>query len=73
MTTAWVLNAVGLFVTTVGALLTFLYVREVPRFAEKFASPEVGREFARHQRLLTWVVGLLSAWLVLQCLAVILL
>jgi hypothetical protein len=73
MTTAWVLNAIGLFVTTVGALLTFLYVREVPRFADKFASPEVGREFVRHQRLLTWVVGLLAAWLVLQCVAVILL
>jgi len=73
MMTTWVMNAVGLFVTTVGALLTFLYVRDIPRFADKFASPEVGREFARRQRSLTWVVGLLSAWLVLQCLAVILL
>lgn len=73
MTYTWVLNAVGLFVTTVGALLTFLYVREIPRFADKFASPEVAREFVRRQRPLTWVVGLLAAWLVLQCLAVILL
>jgi hypothetical protein len=73
MTTAWLLNAVGLFVTTVGALLTFLYLREGPRFADKFASPEVSRDFARHQRMLAWVVGLLSAWLVVQCLAVILL
>ena len=73
MMTTWIMNAVGLFVTTVGALLTFLYVRDIPRFADKFASPEVGREFARRQRSLTWVVGLLAAWLVLQCLAVILL
>jgi len=73
MTTAWLLNAVGLFVTTVGALLTFLYLRETPRFADKFASAEAGREYTRHQRLLTWVVGLLAAWLVVQCLALILL
>ena len=73
MTTAWLLNAVGLFVTTVGALLTFLYLRESPRFADKFATPEAKRDFSRHQRMLEWVVGLLSAWLVVQCLAVILL
>ena len=73
MTTAWLLNAVGLFVTTVGALLTFLYLRDSPRFADKFASPEARRDFSRHQRMLAWVVGLLSAWLVVQCLAVILL
>jgi uncharacterized membrane protein len=73
MTTAWLMNAIGLFVTTVGALLTFLYLRDSPRFAEKFSSPEAGREFVRHQRMLTWVVGLLASWLVVQCLAVILL
>jgi hypothetical protein len=73
MTTAWLLNAIGLFVTTVGALLTFLYLRGTPRFADKFASPEARSDFARHQRKLAWVVGLLAAWLVVQCLAVILL
>jgi hypothetical protein len=71
--TTWILNAVGLFVTTVGALLTFLYLRGSHRFADKFASPDAGREFSRHQRMLSWVVGLLSAWLVIQYLAVILL
>lgn len=71
--TTWILNAVGLFATTVGALLTFLYLRGSPRFADKFASPDAGREFSRHQRMLAWVVGLLAAWLVVQCLAVILL
>ena len=73
MTTTWLLNAVGLFVTTVGALLTFLYLRESPRFVDKFASPEARGDFSRHQQKLAWVVGLLSAWLVVQCLAVILL
>jgi hypothetical protein len=73
MTTAWLLNAVGLFVTTVGALLTFLYLHESPRFADKFSSSDAVRDFSRHQRKLAWAVGLLAAWLVVQCLAVILL
>jgi hypothetical protein len=73
MTTAWVLNALGLFVTTVGALLTFLYLHKIPRFTENFASPDVRRDFTRQQRSLKWVVGLLASWLVLQCLALILL
>jgi hypothetical protein len=73
MMTTWIMNAVGLFVTTVGALLTFLYLKNTPRFADKFVSPEASREFARYQRMLTWVVGLLAAWLVVQCLALILL
>jgi len=73
MTTAWLLNAVGLFVTTVGALLTFLYLYEAPRFADKLGSAEAKSAFAKHQRSLSWVVGLLSAWLVIQCLALILL
>ena len=73
MTTAWLMNAVGLFVTTVGALLTFLYLHEAPRFADKLVSPEAKRDFTRHQRSLSWVTGLLAAWLVIQCLALILL
>lgn len=73
MTTAWLINAVGLYVTTVGALLTVLYLRETSHFADKFATAEAARDYARHQRLLTWVVGLLAAWLVVQCLALILL
>ena len=73
MTTAWLLNAVGLFVTTVGALLTFLYLYGAPRFADKFVSPEAKRDYAKHQRLIVWAVGLLAAWLVVQYLALILL
>jgi hypothetical protein len=72
MTTAWLMNAVGLFLTTTGALLTFLYLRASPRFADKFVSPEASRAYSRHRRLLVIVVGLLSAWLVIQYLGLIL-
>ena len=72
MTTAWVLNAIGLFVTTVGALLTFLYVYQSPRFVDQISSAEGKAAFAKHQRLLSWVIGLLATWLVVQCLAIIL-
>jgi len=73
MTTAWVLNAVGLFVTTVGALLAFLYLRDAPRFAEQLVSAEAKRDYNRHQRMVSIVVGLLAAWFVIQNLALILL
>ena len=38
--TNWILNTAGLFFTTVGALLIFLYLWKAPRFAEEWLSPE---------------------------------
>ena len=72
MTTAWILNTVGLLATTVGALLIFLYLWKAPRFAEDWLSPEGKRAYAKHRRLLIISVGLLAAWLLVQYLAVIL-
>jgi len=66
MTTNWILNAVGLFVTTVGVLLTFLYLWKSPRFANEWLSDEGKQAYAKHRRLLLVVVGLLAAWLVVQ-------
>ena len=71
MLTIWVLNTVGLFATTVGALLIFLYLWRSPRFAEHWLSPEGKQAYAKHRRLLIVGVGLLAAWLVLQYLAII--
>lgn len=71
MTAAWVLNTVGLFATTVGALLIFLYLWRSPRFAEDWLSPEGKRAYAKHRRLVIAGVGLLAAWLVVQYLAII--
>ena len=72
ITTTWTLNAVGLFVTTVGALLIFLYLWKAPRFAEDWLSPEGKVAYAKHRRQLIVAMGLLAAWLLVQYLAVIL-
>ena len=71
MTTNWLLNIVGLFVTTAGALLTFLYLWKSPRFADEWLSPEGKRAYSKHRRGLIFVMGLLAAWLLVQYLAVI--
>jgi hypothetical protein len=74
MSTAWIINAVGLFATTTGVLLILLYLSRAPRPAaeEVRASPEMRAHFKHHRNLVT-AVGLLAVWLVLQDLAVILL
>ena len=71
MTTIWTLNLVGLFVTTVGALLIFLYLWKSPRFADDWLSIEGKRAYGKHRRLLVVGVGLLAVWLVIQYLALI--
>ncbi len=72
MTTAWLLNAVGLLATTIGTLLILLYLWKDPRYAQDHLPPEGRVAYARHRRLLIVSVGLLAAWLVVQYLAVIL-
>ena len=72
MTITWLLNTAGLFLTTVGALLIFLYLWKAPRFAEDWLSPEGKIAYEKHRRLLIIGVGLLAAWLLLQYVAVIL-
>lgn len=69
----WALDAAGLFVTTVAALLLFLHLRRLPRSAEELQSPEGRQAYAQYRRQGTIAVGLLAGWLVLQCLALILL
>ena len=71
--TAWIMNAVGLFLTTVGALLIFLYLWKAPRFADEWLPPEGRNVYSRNRNLLIVAVGLLAAWFLVQCLAVILL
>ena len=73
MTTSWLLNTVGLFATTIGALLIFLYLWKSPSFADQWLTPEGKRAYSRHRRLLITGVGLLAAWLVIQYLSVIVL
>jgi hypothetical protein len=66
----WAFNAAGVLLTTVSALLIFLYLWKSPRFADEWLSPEGRLAYAKHRRLLIVGVGLIAAWLVLQYLAV---
>jgi hypothetical protein len=72
MPVTWALNTIGIYLTTVGALLIFLYLWRSPRFADEWLSPEGKRAYARHRRMLIVGVGLLAAWLVLQYMSLIL-
>lgn len=73
VTTAWFLNAIALFTTTVSALLVLLYLKNTaPRFAKDLQSPDLKRAYAKHERMLAIAIGLLCMWLVLQCLGIIL-
>jgi hypothetical protein len=66
MTMSWVLNVIGLFAVTTGALLMFLYLREAPKFAAQLTTDEAKREYEKHRRLSMIAMGLLAAWLVIQ-------
>jgi hypothetical protein len=72
MTLNWFLNTFGLYVTTAGALLIFLYLWKSPRFADHWLSAEGKRAYVKHRRLVIMGVALLAAWLVLEYLALIL-
>ena len=71
MTMSWVLNAVGLFAVTSGALLMFLYLRNAPKFVADLPTPEARRAYEKHRRLSIVAMGLLAAWLVIQYVALI--
>jgi hypothetical protein len=62
----WILNTLGLYVTTVGALLLFLYLYRSPQGADYWSSAEGKGEYVRHRRRLIIGTGLLAAWLVLE-------
>lgn len=72
MSAAWVLNSVSLFVTTVGALLIFLYLTQAPRLVGDGIPAEVKLACEKHRRMMQIAVGLLAGWLLVQYLAVIL-
>ncbi|MGW8269506.1 MAG: hypothetical protein ACWGNS_03535 [Burkholderiales bacterium] len=62
----WIMNTLGLYVTTVGALLLFLYLYRSPQAADYWSSSEGKSEYVRHRRRLIIGTGLLAAWLVLE-------
>lgn len=70
MTTTWILNAAGLFLTTVGVLLMYLHLRHSPRLSGDATLPEVKLAYEKDRRLLVIGVGLVAAWCVVQYLGV---
>jgi hypothetical protein len=68
MTTAWVLNTVGLLATTVGTLILFLHLHR----SQPAATACPSAACAKDRKLLKITLGLMSAWFVVQYLAVIL-
>lgn len=73
MTSARVLSTASLYVTTVGALLVFLYLLKSPRSSEEWSAADGKDAYARHRRMSIISTGLLAAWLLVQDIAVILL
>ena len=63
----WILQALGIFATTAGALLTFLAHRQVPGLFAAATTPEGKLAFEMHHRRLSWALALVASALVLQC------
>ena len=71
MQITWWLNAAQLYVTGVGAFLIVVYLWRSRRIVDQWLTPEGRLAYAKHSRLLIGAVGLLTAWFVLQYLALI--
>jgi hypothetical protein len=71
--TAWMLETVGLLVTTIGALVVFLHLhRTSSALAGQVLPPECAA-LARDRRLLMIVVGLMAGWFLIQYVGLLLL
>jgi len=71
--TAWVLQAVGLLVTTIGALIVFLHLHRTSKQLEGRDLPPECAALARDRRLLMIVMGLMSGWFLIQYVGLLLL
>jgi len=73
MTYAWLLNAVGLLSTTVGALLILLHLLSPAPFVGELQTQQGKRAYAAHRRQLVVAVALLCLWLLIQDIGILLL
>jgi hypothetical protein len=71
--TAWVLQAVGLLVTTIGALIVFLHLHRTSKALEGRDLPPECAALARDRRLLMIVMGLMAGWFLIQYIGLLLL
>jgi hypothetical protein len=73
MTTTWLLNAVGLYATTVGALLIWTQLLSSRRYADDMRTTDTKHTYMMDLQKLAIAVGLLCLWFVAQDLGVLLL
>ena len=64
--TTWILETIGLLVTTIAALFTFLHLHRTQRQLGSRDLPAECAPLARDRRLLMITMGLLSGWFVIQ-------
>jgi len=70
--TAWMLEMVGLLVTTIGALVAFLHLHQTSREIGNTPLPAECAPLARDRRLLMITMGLMAGWFVIQYIGMIL-
>ncbi len=70
--TTWILETVGLFVTTVGALIAFLHLHRTSRALQGVRLPDECAPLYKDRRLLMITMGLMAGWFVVQYVGVIL-
>jgi len=73
MTTTWMLETIGLLVTTVGALVAFLHLHRTSREMAHSPVPEACASLVRDRRLLMITMGLMAGWFIVQYIGLILL
>jgi hypothetical protein len=64
--TTWILETVGLLVTTIGALIAFLHLHRTSREMAATPVPAECAPLLRDRRLLMITMGLMSGWFVIQ-------
>jgi hypothetical protein len=69
----WLLQTVGLLVTTIGALIAFLHLHRTSRALAGRQLPPECAALARDRRLLMIVMGLMAGWFVIQYVGLLLL
>ena len=70
--TTWILETVGLLVTTIGALFAFLHLHRTSRAMANAPIPAECAPLMRDRRLLMITMGLMAGWFVVQYIGLIL-
>ncbi|HYR36124.1 MAG TPA: hypothetical protein VEQ87_17670 [Burkholderiales bacterium] len=70
--THWILETIGLLVTTIGALVAFLHLHRTSRQMANSPLPAECAPLAKDRRLLMITMGLMAGWFVIQYIGLIL-